>query len=78
MGERLDLEIDQIKRGLADLDARLHALEAKAPPQTAPFISAAATIVSDLQARVHTLEAKVTRLQMFSLDRPCAFPTKET
>ncbi len=75
---RLDLELDQLKRGLADLDARMHALDAKAPPQIAADISAAAIIISDLQARVHTLEAKVTRLQMFSLDRPCAFPAKES
>ena len=74
MDDRLDLELDQFKRGLADLDARMHALEAKAPPQIAADIGAATTIISDLQARVHTLEAKVTRLQMFSLDRPNAFP----
>jgi hypothetical protein len=74
MNDRLDLEIEQFKRGLADLDARMHALEAKAPPQIAADIGAATTIITDLQMRIHVLEAKVTRLQMFSLDRPCAFP----
>ena len=73
MDDRLDLELDQFKRGLADLDARMHALEANAPPQIAADIGAATVIISDLQVRVHMLEAKVTRLQMFSLDRPNAF-----
>ena len=73
MDDHLDLELEQLKRGLADLDARLHALEAKAP-QIAADIDPATRIVSELQARVHVLEAKVTRLQMFSLDRPGAFP----
>ena len=74
--ERLDLEVDQFKRGLADLDARLHELEAKAAkaaPELVADIDPAAKIVADLQARIHVLEAKVTRLQMFSLDRPGAF-----
>ena len=56
------LELDEIKRGLADLNDRIRALEAKAP-HVAPD-------VADLNARVLALEAKVTRLQMFSLDRP--------
>jgi hypothetical protein len=41
------------------------------------MIAPAISIVSDLDQRVHTLEAKVTRLQMFSFERPgSAFPPK--
>lgn len=70
MNERLDLELDEIKRFLADLDARLHAIEANATPPVAGEIDPAIQLVASINARVHMLEAKVTRLQMFSLDRP--------
>ena len=52
METRIDIELEQLKRGLADLDARMHTLEAKAPPQIVADIGAAATIITDLQARV--------------------------
>ena len=70
---RLELEIDEIKRGLLDLDARLHALEAKGPPRLASDLAPAISIITDLNARIHALEAKVTNLQMYSLGRPSAF-----
>ena len=70
MNERADLEIEEIKRCLADLNDRLHALEAKAPENLAVVITPTISIVGDINQRVHSLEAKVTRLQMFSLDRP--------